>query len=87
MLDIFGPWTSLEDISADDLRIATLPSPLVSATDILDWNFEWKDQCLPFETLDALRTQHGIDVTGLNTSLTAKGNLYRAYALARGPLR
>lgn len=63
---------------------ASLPSPLVSVDDILDWNFEWgPDHTIPYETFDALR-KHDIDVTGLNFSLTHRGNLYRSYALMRG---
>lgn len=70
----------------DRLANSTLPQqPLVPKEDILDWNFEWQeDMSIPFETFDHLRLVHGIDVTGLNMSLTQGGNLYRSHALLKG---
>ena len=85
VLDIFGSWTPMEDFSIAALRQASLPHPLVNSDDILEWNFEWgPEHTIPYETFDALRLRHGIDVTGLNLSLTHRGNLYRSYALLRG---
>ena len=62
------------------------PPPLnVSSPSILEANFELKDdQTLPYDVLDAVRTQHGIDLTGLNMSMTRRGNCYRSYVLMRG---
>lgn len=85
MVDIFGAWEPLETVSVASLRLSSMPSPLVRGEDILEFNFEWgPDHTLPYEILDAVRLQHGIDVTGLNMSLTRRGNAYRSYALLRG---
>lgn len=87
VLDIFGSWAPMEDFSVAAMRQASLPNPLVNADDILEWNFDWgPDRTIPYETFDALRVRHNIDVTGLNLSLTHRGNLYRSYALLRGPV-
>ena len=54
-------------------------------SNVLECNFEFtSEQTLPYEVLDALRNQHGIDVTGFNMSMTHKGNLYRSYPLLGG---
>ncbi len=85
VVDLFGTWASFDEHGVESLRKASLPDPLVNVDDLLEWNFEWgADRTLPYETLDVLREQHGIDITGLNMSLTHKGNLYRSYALMRG---
>ena len=84
VIDIFGPWMAVDALSLGDLKQVCLPEPLVNADDILEWNFDLEEQCLPYETLDQLRLRHDIDVTGLALSLTPKGNLYRSYALTRG---
>lgn len=85
VVDIFGSWAPVEDFSVAALRHASLPNPLVDTDALMEWNFEWgPDRTLPYEVLDAIRTQHGIDVTGLNMSLTRRGNAYRSYALLRG---
>jgi hypothetical protein len=42
------------------------------------------DATLPYDVFDALRSHHGIDVTGLSVSSTHRGNLYRSYALLGG---
>ena len=62
-----------------------LPTPLIAVTSVLECNFELTEHLeLPYSVLDALRTQHGIDMTGLNMSSTRRGNAYRAYVLMRG---
>ena len=82
MLDVFGPWTPV-DIAPN--RDCTLPTPLVVFEDILECNFEWTaDGTMPYDIFECLRRDHKIDVTGLSTSLTHRGNLYRSYALLRG---
>ncbi len=84
-IDIFGSWVPLADVPIKTLRAANLPDPVVSLHDVLDANFHWTaERELPYDTLDTLRLKHGIDVTGLSTSLTHRGNLYRAYVLHRG---
>lgn len=58
---------------------------MVDLSNVLEYNFEWTErQSLPYEVLDELRRHHGIDTTGLNLSLTHRGNLYRSYALYQG---
>ena len=85
ILDIFGPWTSIHDMTAPQLRTCRLPQPVVALSQILECNFDLSDTgTLPYDVFDALRTQHGIDVTGFSTSMTHKGNLYRSYALLGG---
>lgn len=84
-MDVFGAWAPAEVFSVAALRDSSLPSPLVQTEAILEWNFEWgPDHTLPYEVLDSIRIQHGIDMTGLNMSLTRRGNAYRSYALLRG---
>ncbi len=84
-LDIFGTWTAVDECGVASLRKSNLPDPFVNVSDLFEWNFDWgAETTLPYETLDALRQQHGIDVTGLSMSLTHRGNLYRSYALMRG---
>ncbi len=85
VVDIFGAWAPLDAVSLQELSHAIVPDPLVNLEDVLECNFEWtKEDTLPYDIFDALRLQHGIDVTGLNSSLTHGGNLYRSYALMRG---
>ena len=82
MLDMFGPWTP---VGIAPNRDCTLPTPLVLVEDILECNFEWTAEgTMPYDIFDCLRRDHEIDVTGLSTSLTHRGNLYRSYALLRG---
>ena len=33
------------------------------------------------DVFDALRTRHNIDLTGFNSSMTQRGNMYRSYVL------
>ena len=85
VLDIFGPWTSLHTLALAECRERNLPSPVVNLADILECNFALSsDGTLPYDVFDALRRQHGIDVTGLSMSSTHRGNLYRSYALLGG---
>ena len=41
------------------------------------------DGTIPYCILDELRSQHAIDVSGLQVSRTQKGNLYRSHVLSR----
>ena len=86
-VDVFGPWLPVDDKANDDLGPYRLPDVTlnVNSPSILEANFEPKnDQTLPYDVLDAVRTQHGIDLTGLNMSMTRRGNCYRSYVLMRG---
>ena len=85
VLDIFGPWTSIHALTVAQLRKCRLPQPVVALSQILECNFDLCDAgTLPYDVFDALRTQHDIDVTGFNASLTHRGNLYSNYALLGG---
>ena len=67
-----------------ELTGATLPDPLAAVDHILELNFELRDDSsIPWDTLDAVRTRHRIDITGLNLSMTHRGNIYRNYVLLR----
>ena len=85
LLDIFGPWLSLRALTLAECRARSLPLPLVNLADILECNFDLSsDATLPYDVFDALRSHHGIDVTGLSVRNTHRGILYRSYALLRG---
>ena len=83
MLDVFGEWFGIEQACLSDLDKTCLPGALVHQDDILECNFEM-DPAIPYEVLDSLRLKHGIDVSGLSSSLTHRGNLYRNHALLHG---
>ena len=79
LLDIFGPWTSLHTLTLAECRACNLPSPVVNLADILECNFALSsDGTLPYDVFDALRRQHGIDVTGLSMSSTHRSTVYRS---------
>ncbi len=85
ILDIFGPWTRMHNLTAPELRMCRLPPPVAASSQILEFNFEFTDDMtLPYEVFDDLRTRHDIDVTGFKSSFTHKGSLYRNYALLGG---
>ena len=82
LLDIFGPWTSMHALSLAEYPVCSMPSPVVHLADILDCSSDLSsDETLPYDVFDALRSHHGIDVTGLSVSSMHRGNLYRSYAL------
>ena len=81
IVDVFGPWKPLAKCTLDELHDTDLPCCLVSHDAVLEMNVELDNGKIPFSAFDALRNQHGIDVTGLSTSLTQGGNLYRAHCL------
>ena len=52
---------------------------------VLEANIEFtEDDTLPYWVFDALRLKHGIDVTGINRTRTAGGQLYECYAVSDG---
>ena len=80
--DFFGSWTPIAEMPVHKLRGCTLPDPTICSHDILDANFEWTGNYeIPFDTFDIL-AKLGIDMTGLKTSATHRGSLYRAHALS-----
>ncbi len=86
ILDLFGAWEPADELRHVDRQDRmTLPSPLIDSTAILHSGFDLEDGSLiPFHVLDHLRLRWKIDVTGLEWSLTQRGNIYRTWALVRG---
>ena len=79
--DIFATWTPLSEreLGAGDV---CLPPVLVSAKTVLAGNVTLDaESCITFDVLDRLNAEHGIDVSGVSLSRTARGNLYRAHLL------
>ena len=85
ILDVFGPWSPVDEMSVEDLTKCRLPDPILQIECVLEANFDLtENQTLPYDVFDALRTRHSIDLTGFNLSMTRHGNLYRSYVLMRG---
>ena len=62
-----------------------LPDAIVNVRAVLECNFDLTEEsALPHDLFDALRTRHSIDMSGFNTSMTRRGNMYRSYVLMRG---
>ena len=85
IVDVFGPWVPVDDMSIEAANKCQLPAPIIGLQSVLECNFELReDLTLPYDVLDALRTRHSIDLTGFNLSMTRRGNIYRSYVLMRG---
>ena len=84
VVNIFGAWKPLAACTLEELDDTVLPETLVSQSAVLETNVLLQDDKIPFAVLDALRTKHGIDMTGLSVSSTAEGNLYRNHCLMMG---
>ena len=84
IVDIFGEWTRYEQLSIEGAKNIEVSPVLIAPNAILLYNFDFADRLIPYDVFDHLRTRHGIDVTSLSVSLTAKGNLYRAAVLLSG---
>ena len=85
IVDVFGPWVPVDEITAQALTKCRIPDPIVNVQSVLEANFDLtEDQTLPYDVLDAMRTRHSIDMTGFNLSMTRRGNMYRSYVLMRG---
>ena len=85
IIDVFGPWSPVDELAARDLKTCRLPDPIVHIQSVLEANFDLtEDHTLPYHVFDTLRTRHAIDLTGFNASMTRHGNLYRSYVLMRG---
>ena len=83
MLDIFGSWMDVDGFSLSELE--NLPSPILHPKNVLAWGFELTESSeIPFEVLDLLLDNKGLDFTGLSLSATARGNLYRTHRLMQG---
>ena len=85
VIDVFGPWSPVDEMCVDDVTKCRLPDPTVQVQPVLEANFDFtENQTLPYDVFDALRTQHSIDLTGFNLSMTRHGNIYRSSVLMRG---
>ena len=85
IIDVFGPWSPVDELAAGDLKTRRLPDPIVRIQSVLEANFDLTEQqTLPYHVFDTLRNRHSIDLTGFNASMTRHGNLYRSYVLMRG---
>ena len=85
VLDVFGPWSPVEEMSVQDLTKCRLPDPMLQVACVLEANFELtENQTLPYDVFDALRAHHLIDLTGFNLSVTRHCNIYRSYVMMRG---
>ena len=85
IIDVFGPWSPVDELAAGDLKTCRLPDPIVHIQSVLEANFDLTEQqTLPYHVFDTLRNRHSIDLTGFNVSMTRHGNLYRSYVLMRG---
>ena len=85
ILDVFGPWSPVDELAAGDLETCRLPEPIVHIQSVLEANFDLTEhQTLPYQVFDTLRNRHSIDLTGFSASMTRHGNLYRSYVLMRG---
>lgn len=82
VMDLFGPWRPMGQMTVAELTGTAMPEVLVSQQACLEMNFSLTaEHELPFEVFEALRKKHSIDVTGLSLSLTKRGNVYRRFAL------
>ena len=82
VMDIFGPWVQYDTHNLGAASSFTVPSVLVPHSDVLLLNVTLDaDAQIPFSAFDALRTQHGIDVTSISMSSTHRGHVYRAHVL------
>ena len=82
---MFGPWSPVGEMAAEDLTKCRLPDPILHSQSVLEANVDFTpNQTLPYDVLDALRNKHSIDLTGFNWSMTRNGNIYRSYVLMRG---
>jgi hypothetical protein len=84
VVDLFGEWRPLSALTVAEAAGCELPPIVVTRADILVINVKLDGGKIPYGVLDRLRSEHGIDVTGLSTSLTHNGNLYRSYVLTAG---
>lgn len=88
MVDIFGVWRPVDDIVLAQVRefahfvlpatILSLSEEVIHSTLALE-----PDNSISYNDLDILRKDHGIDMTGLAVSATARGNQYRNYVLLK----
>ena len=50
ILDIFGPWASIHDVTVTHLKECRLPQPVVAISQVLECNFELSEaETLPYD--------------------------------------
>ena len=82
--DLFGAWVPLDDITMKAAVELEMPDCILSPSDVLIPNILLSaDGTIPYCILDELRSQHDIDVSGLQVSRTQNGNIYRSHVLSR----
>ena len=82
MADLFGAWAPVEGMSVETLMRCRLPNAIVNVQAVLECNFDLTEEsALPYDLFDALRMRRSIDLSGFNTSMTRRGNMYRSYVL------
>ena len=88
MVDIFGVWRPVDDIVLAQVREyahVVLPATILSLSEeVIHSTLALEpDNSISYNDLDILRKDHGIDMTGLAVSATARGNQYRNYVLLK----
>ena len=84
VIDLFGPWERYDGVTVASASAIEVPPVEVPREEILLMNVELDaDKQIPFEVLDTLNKECGIDCTAMSLSLTHRGNLYRAHVLQR----
>ena len=64
IIDVFGPWSPVEELTEEDLTKCRLPDPIMHIRSVLEANFDLTEhQTLPDDRFDALRNRHSIDLT------------------------
>lgn len=83
VLDYFGAWRPFDDLDMTEVGQSNMPPGIVNKEqDVLLSVPELEaDGTIPYICLDSLRSQYGIDMTGLSVSSTTGGSRYRNYVL------
>ena len=85
IVNVHGPWLPLAEFTVEEPRQRRIPEPIVNTQSILEARFELtEEQVLPYGAFDALRLRRSVDLTGFDSSMTRRGNMYRAAVLMRG---
>ena len=63
-IDVFGPWSPVEELTEEDLPKCRLPDPIIHIRSVLEANFDLTEhQTLPYDRFDALWNRHPIDLS------------------------
>ena len=64
ILDIFGPWRPIDNLTISQLKVCRLPAPIVNLSNILECNFEWSnDMTLPYDVFFLTRCDVNMALT------------------------